>query len=267
MKNRIDEMFDRARAERRAALILYITAGFPDADTTRRLLPVLAESGCDLIELGAPFSDPIADGPTIQQASTKALEAGMTLPKAFDILRGFRGAHDTPVVVFGAFNPFLARGLEATARMAKEAGADGFLAADVPVEEAEEFGAICRAQGLHLVLLAAPTSPPERLERIGALTGGFLYCISMKGITGGSGGIDAGIGAYIERLRAATAAPLAVGFGISTPEHASALAPQADAIVVGSALIRLIEKVSSEGGDLEGEVARFVRDLADACRR
>ena len=267
--NRIDAALARAREENRAALVLYLTAGFPDAATTRRLLPVLAASGCDIVELGIPFSDPIADGPTIQNASTVALRAGMTIPGALELLREFRAAHDsTPVVLFGALNPFLRRGLEAMADEAKAAGADGFLAADLPVEESAELRSICQARGMHLVLLAAPTSPDERLRRIGEAASGFLYCIAVKGITGARASVGEDVGPYLARVRAATSVPIALGFGVSKPEHARSLAPHCDAVVVGSALISLVgECMAAGGGDLEERVGAYVRSMAGALRR
>lgn len=266
--NRIDRLFAQCRAENRAALIPYLTSGFPTAEITRRVLPVLAENGCDLIELGIPFSDPIADGPIIQRSSTIALEAGMTFPATLEILRNFRASHDLPVILFGALNPYLARGLEKSAEMSAAAGADGILAADLPHEEAEEFRAILAARGLHLITLVAPTTPDARLAMITASCSGFIYCISMKGTTGQLKGLAANAADYVGRLRAATELPLALGFGISSPEHVRAAVDSgADAVVVGSSLITLIEKTCAEGGDLESTVATYIRALAAELKR
>lgn len=266
-QNRIDRVFARARDENRAALILYLTAGFPDAETTRRLLPVLADSGCDLIELGVPFSDPIADGPTIQQASAEALENGMTLEGTLNILRDFRAEFETPVVLFGAFNPFHHHGIVESARMAAEAGADGFLAADLPLEEAGPFRDACRQSGLHLISLVAPTTPTGRIASYGRVSSGFVYCISVKGITGARQTMSEEVAPYLDRVRSATDLPIAVGFGISEPDQAAALATHADGIVVGSALINLIARCVGEGRDLENEVSQYVRSLVSALRR
>ena len=263
--NRIDELFSRCRQERRAALILYLTSGFPDEAATRRLHPVLAESGADLIELGVPFSDPIADGPTIQKASSIALERGMTLAKTLELLREFRTQFQTPVVLFGALNPFLVRGYDESARLAKQAGADGFLAADLPAEEAAEFREACDTHGLHLIPLIAPTTSNERISLIARHASGFLYCIARRGITGASSALDQGVLDYLDRVRSHAGLPLAVGFGIATPEHVRTLAPHCNAVVVGSALITLIRQCEEEGLNMEQEVAAYVRSLSQAC--
>jgi len=262
--NRIDQLFAKTRAEKRAALILYLTSGFPDAATTRRILPVLEEAGCDLVELGVPFSDPIADGPTIQHASTVALENGMTFQETLNIITEFRQSSQLPIVLFGASNPFYRRGLDRSAADAKAAGADGFLAADVPVEEAADFRAALRPHDLHLISLVAPTSPDDRVRHIAAASSGFLYCIAIKGITGARGDLGDSVVPYLQRLRGLTDMPLALGFGISTPEHVATVAPHCDAVVVGSALINLIEKCHREGLDLEQQVGDYVRSLAAA---
>lgn len=268
VSNRIDEVFERSRRENRAALVLYITSGFPQAESTRRLLPILADAGCDLIELGVPFSDPIADGPTIQRASTISLERGMTLPQTLDILKGFRKVSQVPVVLFGALNPFLIRGLKEAAAMAADAGADGVLAADMPLEESAEFRPHLQAAGLHLINLVAPTTPNERVHAIAAQSSGFLYCIALKGVTGARQDLASDAAAYIARLRQQTTLPLALGFGISTPEHVrTAVKAGADAVVVGSALIDAIEKAVTSGADLEKEIGGYVRSLAAELKR
>lgn len=266
--NSLDTLFARCAGEGRAALILYITCGFPDAATTRRLLPILADSGCDLIELGVPFSDPIADGPIIQRSSTVALGAGMTFPGALQILREFRKSHQTPVILFGALNPFLARGLENTARLASEAGAEGILAADLPMEEAAEFRSILNAEGLHLITLMAPTTPTERMRAIAGTCSGFIYCISMKGTTGQLAGVSGAVGEYLARLRPLTTLPLAIGFGVSQPEHVrAAVEAGADGVVVGSSLITRIEEAVKSGADLESSIGGYVRSLSAGLRR
>lgn len=265
--NRIDSLFQRCREEKRPALILYLTSGFPDEATTRRLLPVLEEAGCDLLELGVPFSDPVADGPTIQKASEDALRGGITFNKTLGILKDFRAQSTMPTILFGAYNPFLHHGLEQSARDAASAGADGFLAADLPLEEAEPFRTALAAHGLHLVLLAAPTSPDERLRAIAANCGGFLYCIALKGITGTRTEQDDSVIPYLKRVRAAAGAlPIAVGFGIGTPEQAARMAPHADGIVVGSALITTIRKAVESGQDPVPAARDYVKSLAATLR-
>ncbi len=265
--DRIARLFAQCRKENRAALILYITAGYPDAATTRSLLPVLADAGCDLIELGIPFSDPIADGPTIQRASTEALQNGMTLRGALDLLREFRVRHEIPVIPFGAMNPFLAMGVEQCVREFREAGADGFLVADLPMEEADEFRRSLREAGMHLIALVAPTTPSARIRSIAEKSSGFLYCISMKGTTGSLGGLSAEASEYLARVRAATNLPLALGFGISSPEHArAAVEAGADGVVVGSALIKCIDEARQAGQPVEQAVRDYVVSLRCAVQ-
>ncbi len=265
--NRIDEMFARCREERRAALILYLTSGFPDEATTRRLLPILEEAGCDLIELGVPFSDPIADGPTIQKSSTVALENGITVKNTFSVLRDFRRTSSMPIVLFGALNPFLHQGLTTCVESARDAGADGFLIPDFPVEEASEFRELCAGHGLHLVSFIAPTSPDERIARIADASSGFVYCFALKGITGARAAISENVFPYLEKIRARTDLPRALGFGISKPEHVAAVAPHCEAVVVGSALISLVDNTIASGGDLETVVGDYVKSMADATKR
>ncbi|CAN5402121.1 tryptophan synthase subunit alpha [soil metagenome] len=266
--NRIDDVFARCREQRRAALILYLTSGFPTEDATRRILPVLAEAGCDLIELGVPFSDPIADGPVIQKASTIALNAGITLPTTLKLAKEFRTSHDTPLILFGALNPFLHRGLKEAAAMARDAGADGILAADLPLDEAEEFRADLYAEGLHLITLVAPTTPDSRLEQFAAQCTGFLYCISYKGTTGTKSISSATMREYLDRLRRRIDIPLAVGFGIKTPADVqAAVQAGADGVVVGTSLITLIEEAFAANKDVENTVREYVKSLAAALKK
>lgn len=269
--NRIDTLFTRCREENRAALILFITAGFPDLETTRELLPVLEENGCDLVELGVPFSDPIADGPVIQKASTIALEAGTTFPKTLDVLREFRRNSQMSVILFGALNPYLVRGLEESAKMAVEAGADGVLAADLPFEESGEFRDILAAKDLHLITLIAPTTPSPRIRRISDSSTGFMYCISYKGVTGKGGAegqLETVAREYIGKIRRESDLPLALGFGIRTPENVrQAVDGGADGVVVGTALIQCIEKAKADGKDVKKVVADYVKGLSSELSR
>ncbi|MCC5876671.1 MAG: tryptophan synthase subunit alpha [Candidatus Sumerlaeia bacterium] len=269
--NRIDKLFARCREENRAALILFITSGFPDLETTRELLPVLEENGCDLVELGVPFSDPIADGPVIQKASTVALEAGATFPKTLDLLREFRKNSQMPVILFGALNPYLVRGLEESARMAVEAGADGILAADLPFEESGEFRDLLAARNLHLITLIAPTTPSPRIRRISDSSTGFMYCISYKGVTGKGGAegqLETVAREYIGKIKAESDLPLALGFGIRTPENVrQAVDGGSDGVVVGTALIQCIEKAKAEGRDVKKVVGEYVKGLASELSR
>jgi len=265
--NRLDTIFSATRASRRGALILYLTAGYPNAGTTRELLRVLPAAGADIIELGVPFSDPIADGPVIQRASSVALENGMTLDGALTLSSEFR-ANDskTGLVFFGAYNPFAARGDAQAARLVAAAGGDGILAADLPVEESGPLRDACAARGMHLISLVAPTTPSERMKKIASASSGFLYCISRRGVTGAQNVAASESAAdYLARLRGVTELPLALGFGISTPEHVrEAVAAGADGIVVGTALINVIDRAVEEGTAIAPAVAEYVRSLAAA---
>jgi tryptophan synthase alpha subunit len=267
MTNRIDQLFLQCRAENRAALILYLTAGFPKPEYTPQLLHILEENGCDLVELGIPFSDPIADGPTIQRASTIALQQGMTFNLALEQVTEFRKHSELPLIFFGAVNPFLRRGLEKSAKDAAAAGADGFLAADLPTEEADEFRALCNSHQLHLIPLLAPTTTNERIAEISAKASGFLYTMSLKGITGARTELQSDLTPYLERIKSHSNLPIALGFGISTPEQVQLLAGKCDALVVGSRLITTIEEEINAGPGWETRIGTFVRSLANACKR
>jgi tryptophan synthase alpha chain len=259
--NRLERLFQESRRTKRKALVVYICAGDPDLATTERLVPALAEAGADVIELGVPFSDPLADGPTIQAASQRSLAAGTTLAGILESVRKLRRAGSAvPLVLFGYMNPILRMGLARFAKEASEAGADGLLVADLPLEESHTLGALAEAQGLSLVLLAAPTTPKERLSAIGQATRGFLYFVSITGVTGARAELPASLPKKLAEVRAATEAPVAVGFGISTPEQARALAAHADAVVVGSALVAALH----EGGADTTAALALVRSLARA---
>lgn len=271
--NRVEKLFEKCRQEDRAALVLFLTCGFPNIGTTRQVLSVLEEAGCDLLELGVPFSDPIADGPVIQKASTVALENGASFPQALDTLREFRASSQMPAILFGALNPYLARGLEKSARLAREAGADGILAADLPFEEAEEFRSILAKENLHLVTLLAPTSPLERIRMICESSTGFAYCIAYKGVTGQqdrkeTANFQEDAAAYLARIRGQTDLPLALGFGIRTPINVrQAVDAGADAVVVGTALIQLIEEAVRTGKDIKKTTFDYVHSLHQELRR
>jgi len=271
-KNRIEQHFARATREGRKSLVLFLTAGFPDLQTTERIVETIAAAGADVLELGVPFSDPIADGPTIQAASQVALKGGTTLEKILDLVERIRERTQIPIVLFGAYNPFLHYGLEKLARRAVEVGVDGFLAPDLPMEESAEFDAVCRDAGLCLVYLAAPTTPPERMREIARRSTGFLYFISLKGVTGTSIVMTEALREKVRQLREAAGPlreagplPVAVGFGIQTPQHAAAVAAIGDAVVVGSELIRVVERYK-DAPDLLERVADYTRSLKEALR-
>ena len=248
----------------RAACMPYFTLGYPDMGTSLDIIEACAENGADLIELGIPFSDPLADGPTIQASSAMALKNGATLEKILTLVGRVRERSEMPILLFGAYNPFFHYGHEALARRAVEVGVDGFLVPDVPIEESGEFEEVCRAAGLSMIYLVAPTTPEGRMREIAERGSGFLYYISLKGVTGVEIKIDEDLREQVQRLRRiASPLPVAVGFGIQTPEHARAVADVADAVVVGSALIRLIDQ-NKDAPDLLDQVAQYTRSLKAA---
>jgi tryptophan synthase alpha chain len=238
-----------------AALIPYVTAGHPEAHSTPGLLRAVAEAGADVIELGIPFSDPLADGPTIQRSSFQALERGTTVAKVLDALGNFRRTHATPVVLFTYLNPILGYGVDAFLADACGAGAQGLLVTDLPTGADPPLEERIQASGLDLIRLVAPTTPPERVPIVAAGRSGFLYYISRTGVTGAREQLRGALAEEVARVKAAVSLPVAVGFGISTPEQAAAVAAVADGVVVGSALIQALDR----GGIEEG--AAFVASL------
>jgi tryptophan synthase alpha chain len=261
---RIAEAFDRARGEGRAAFVAYLTAGDPSPDATVGMAKALARAGADVLELGVPFSDPIADGPVLQRAASRALEAGTTLEGVFEIARRIRGETQMALVLFSYLNPVLRRGTARAAAEASAAGFDGALLTDLPPEEAGWTQPHFRAAGLDTVFLVSPTSP-GRAWRAAELSSGFLYVVSRSGTTGARATLPRDLAATVRRARKeAGTLPVAIGFGIATPEAASRAASLADGVVVGSALVRAAE----EAGPLrEATVESLARSLALACRR
>jgi len=242
---RISKRFAELRAAGELGLVAYITAGDPSLDATCKFVLALAEAGADVIELGVPFSDPLADGPTIQRASERALKSGTTLAGVLDLVRRIRQSSQVPLVLFSYYNPVLQMGLEKFAATAAQAGADGVLATDLTPEESEDYRRILHAHQLDTVFLAAPTSSDERLKIISSCSTGFLYIISRTGVTGAKDALPDELPALLRRAHGFTDLPIAVGFGISLPGHVSVLGGLADAAVVGSALVSEIEKASS----------------------
>ena len=255
---RIAEAFESARASgRRAALMPYLMGGFPDLDTSREIGLEYARAGADLIELGVPFSDPLADGPVIHAADTAALRAGANLPRVLEVARAI--AEHVPVVVMCYVNPILARGLERFADELLEAGASGLIVPDLPLQEATDVLRACDERGLALVPLVAPTTPEERLAQIGAKARGFVYAVALTGTTGERAGLQDGLGAVVARAGARTTVPVAVGFGISTPEQAAAAAAAgADGVIVGTRLVR----AAGESEDPVAAVGALVREFS-----
>jgi tryptophan synthase alpha chain len=259
-ETRIGRRFAELRRAGELGLVAYITAGDPSLSATREIVLAAADAGADVVELGVPFSDPVADGPVIQRASERALRAGTTLAAVIDLVADLRRSTEVPLVLFSYFNPILQIGLEDFARRAADAGADGVLATDLTPEEATEYRQALRAAGLDTIFLAAPTTPDERLARIAAVSSGFLYLISRTGVTGQRDQLPEDLTALVSRVRRATALPLAVGFGLSQPEHLRALVGKVEAAVVGSALVSEIERAPS-AADAAQAVATRIRLL------
>ena len=259
----IDSALREAKSRRRAGLIPFLEAGDPDPGETPGLIEALAASGADVVELGVPFSDPIADGPTIQRASERALARGVTLATVLGLVRASRTKTSVPIVLFGYLNPVLAYGPERFARDAAASGVDGVLLTDLPVEEGAELRTVFRDAGLDTIQLASPTSGAERLPRIASESRGFVYCISRTGVTGRRGDLPPGLQDLVAAVRSATSLPIAVGFGISSPAQARAVAECADAVVVGSALVETIAAATDPRGRLEA-ASGFLSRLAAA---
>ncbi|HKV64098.1 MAG TPA: tryptophan synthase subunit alpha [Candidatus Acidoferrum sp.] len=242
---RISKRFADLRATGELGIIAYITAGDPSLDASLKYVLALAEAGADVIELGVPFSDPLADGPTIQRASERSLKAGASLAGVLDLVRRIRQSSQVPLVLFSYYNPILQMGLEKFASAAASASADGVLATDLTPEESEDYRRILAAHHLDTIFLGAPTSTDQRLTKIASCSSGFLYLISRTGVTGAKDTLPDDLPALLRRARSVTQLPIAVGFGISLPGHVSVLGGLADAAVVGSALVSEIEKAPS----------------------
>jgi tryptophan synthase alpha chain len=257
---RIGRMFDALKRDGRKGLIAYITAGDPTPDRTPALAEALERGGADLIELGVPFSDPIADGPVIQRAGERAIKAGTSLKTVLSIAARIRERSEIPLLLFTYLNPVIRYGLDRLARDGAAAGIDGCLLTDASVEEASDFAAAMHRQGLDTVFLAAPTSTERRLKLVAQYSTGFVYLVSRTGVTGERDSLSDAVAPLIRAVRAVTDLPLAVGFGISKPEHVAELGRQVEAVVVGSALVRLIER-SSGDSSLESQLESFVREL------
>jgi tryptophan synthase alpha chain len=261
--SRIDAAFASLRARRSPGLITYVTAGDPDRDTSVGILIALARAGADVLEVGVPFSDPLADGPVIQRASERALAAGMTLRGVLDVVRDVRASVDTPIVLFTYANPVVRMAPARFAAEAREAGVDGVLILDYPVEEAEPFRSLLVETGLDPIFLISPTTTDERIARSASLGRGFLYVISRLGVTGARDRLADDAGALVGRVKARSPLPVALGFGISRPEHVAEACHSADAAVVGSALVNLIAE-HGRSPDVAARAGDYVRWLKSA---
>ena len=256
--------FAQAKLEDRAALMPYLTLGYPTPELSLQVIESAAASGADLLELGVPFSDPLADGPTIQHSTQVALEHGVTVQSCFEMIRILRGRGvDQPLLMMGYVNPIFAYGIEKYTTDAKENGADGLIVPDLPPEEAGPLHAACQEKGLALVYLLSPSSPPERVIKVAAKTSGFLYLVSLTGVTGARSALPSDLPAFVARAKAASHTPVAVGFGISTPSQAAIVGKLADGVIVGSSLINAI----TAGPDPVRAAADFVRSLRIGLNR
>src|SRR5947207_9304205 len=252
---RIEKRFAQLKSDGGKAFIPYVTAGDPSLEITLELVLALEKAGADLIELGVPFSDPIADGPVIQRATDRALRNGVTLQKVLRLGENIRKKSEIPLVLFSYFNPLLNHGPEKLAKDAVAAGFDGVLATDLTIEESEPFVRTMRGAGLNTIFLVAPTSSPERMKKIAQTSNGFLYAVSRTGVTGERQELAADLKDFLRTLRTHTEVPIAVGFGISHPEHVKAVWQEADGAVVGSALVRAIEE-NAGFSDVADRIAR-----------
>ena len=262
---RIAARFAELSSSGEMGIVAYITAGDPSLEASEKIMLAAAEAGADVIELGVPFSDPVADGPVIQRASDRALRSGTTLAGVLELVTRLRRKTQVPLVLFSYFNPILQMGLERFADAAARAGADGVLVTDLTPEEATEYRAVLQSRGLDTIFLAAPTSTDARLAQISAATTGFLYLVSRTGVTGTRDALPAELPALVRRTRKFAALPIAVGFGISLPTHVTVLGGIADAAVVGSALMAAVEKAASPEAAATA-VADLVRGLKSAAR-
>jgi len=271
-KTRLDTRFAALAAEGRPGLVTFITAGDPDTETSGKILAALPGAGADVIELGMPFTDPMADGPAIQAASLRALHAGQTMVKTLAMVRAFRQGDDTtPIVLMGYYNPIYSYGNARFLADAKAAGVDGLIVVDLPPEADDELCLPAKDAGLAFIRLATPTTDDKRLPAVLANTAGFVYYVSIAGITGTAAPDASKVGRAVARIKAHTPLPVAVGFGVRTPEQAAALGAEADAVVVGSALVQAVERsLDADGRATEatvGAVSALVSSLASGVRR
>jgi len=261
--NRIDSTFRELRRHRSAALIPFLTSGDPDLPTTGKLMRAAVESGADMLELGVPFSDPIADGPTLQNSIEFALKSGSSLPRSLELIAEFRLESQVPIVLYGYYNPIFRYGVERFASDASSAGVDAVLIVDLPPEEVDEIYGSIRGAGLHFIFLLTPTSGPDRIRKVLKKASGFVYYVSLTGVTGSNAISIDDVKQAVEGLRQHTKLPIGVGFGISTPEQAAAVSKFADATVLGSALMRTVDRARGSGRVVD-DVSTFIRSIKSA---
>ncbi len=258
--NRIKHRFAKIKEEGEVGLLLFLTAGFPDLETTEKMIPALIDAGADGIEIGVPFSDPLADGATIQASSFHALEQGVSIRDCLDLVTRLRPKiPEAPLILFGYYNPIFVYGLENFGRDAQLAGVDGLIVPDLPIEEAGPLNNECRSTGMDLIQLLTPTSTDERIRMVCDSASGFIYCVSVAGVTGAREAVSSEVSEMVKRIRNYTNLPMGVGFGVSTKEHLKSVSNYADAAIVGSALIRAIG--DSLGDEAVFKAVNFVKTL------
>lgn len=261
--SRIAAAFEKAQTENRAALIPFLTAGYPTIDASKKLLLAIAEGGADLVEIGIPFSDPLADGATVQRASQVALDNGASLATGFELAAHARQhGVEIPIVFMGYVNPFFQFGIERLASESARIGVDGFIIPDLPIEESDDFRLPLAEQGVDLIYMAAPTSTDRRISQVAERASGFVYCVSLTGVTGARSELSDTLGPYIEKVRSKVDVPLAIGFGISTTEQVRHVSAIGDGVVVASALINYLDTLPLD--EQPAAATRFVREFVDA---
>jgi len=262
----IEKQFSTLQQRGEGALVVFVVAGHPVAQVSSDLLLAIADAGADVIELGIPFSDPLADGPVIQAASQRALQNDVTPSQVLDIAAGFRKVRDVPLVLMTCYNPIRQFGDEAFARRGAASGVNGVIVTDLPPEEADEWVAAARSNAIDTIFLLAPTTPADRVKKVVDLATGFVYCVSRMGVTGARTELPLDLKGLVGRIRSQTTKPIVVGFGVSRPEHVAEVCSLADGAVVGSAVVSLVDREQGSAGLLQ-EVARFVSELKSATRR
>lgn len=264
--NRIDKKFQQLRQQGVSAFMPYLCAGDPTPELTAKLLLTLEQAGADLIELGVPFSDPIADGPTIQRASERALKHRISLQQILEIVKTLRQQTDIPIALMSYYNPIFSMGESTFCQAAQDAGVDGIIVPDLPPEEAQPLLEVAPQHNLATIFLVAPTSPSERMQSIASVSTGFVYCVSLTGVTGVRATLSNEVAPMITELRKHTNKPISVGFGVSTPEQAKQVAEVADGVIVGSAIINVIEKHKDDETKLLTAVKQFASELATGVK-
>jgi tryptophan synthase alpha chain len=264
--NRIEATFAKLRADGKRAFIPYIAAGDPSLEVTEQLILAFDAAGADVVELGVPFSDPIADGPSTERAGLRALQGGTCLDGIFRAIERIRASSDVPIVLMGYYNPFYQYGLDALCQAVRQSGADGVIITDLPPEDADELIPPARTNGIATIFLIAPTSTPQRMRLVADVSTGFIYGVSLTGVTGTRNVVSQDLEPMLKRFRAITDKPVCVGFGISNPEQARTVAELADGVIVGSAIVNVIEQHLSEPGRLVTATGAFVRELVSAVK-